>query len=36
MPVMKDEPKWFRWLVLGGICLAIAMIVVKLVSESNP
>jgi hypothetical protein len=36
---MRDttaEPKWFRWLVLGAICLGIAIIVVKFLGVAFP
>jgi hypothetical protein len=32
----RAEPKWFRWLVLGGICLGIALIVVGLLKVTYP
>jgi hypothetical protein len=36
MASTKPEPLWFRWLVLFGICLGIAIIVVIFLKATFP
>jgi hypothetical protein len=36
MATVKEEPKWFRWLVLLGICLGIALIIVNFLRVQFP